>query len=494
MMHDSRDTSSSRHGDQQPVIAKLLSELKQCPLYAAQRLHELSVAAERAGRLHDALSFADAQVDVAKEANSPQTTILALLTRGKLLFKLNRFSDAIPELREALNLSASDPSLPAVHRVHVLYTTNHLIAASLWRQGDRVAAASAQNETTRLARMRFGAGSVEVLKSLCDQAFLAIEMHKPEAHILSLIDECAYEPTPAPERADRLLEIGQALYLHCLWDAATHTLRFATKLSADPVQKTEALLILANIACHRSDMRSLHHYVDKAESFWMDVAPRPHLERHIAHLRAMAALHEGCEETYREQMYKAQQRSELEEPRVEDLIQIQFVRAQVLRRSGLHEEARREIEEAQRLVDRAIVSPLTRCAILLQQAFCEHMEGNYHESNTLIDAALTITHEELDRNPVLDARGRTLKAHNLCSIFTYSEMSPHDVKAPLLAAKKNAESALRSLTDLNLDPLNRMALLRLLSEITNHLGLDAEQASYDNQLAMLREMYPDRDL
>ena len=466
-------------------------ELAQAPVHAAQRLHELSVTAENDNRFEDALAFADAHLRVAKEANATQSVVLALLTRGKLLFKTSKFSEAIPDLRDALRVSATDKSLPGAHRAHILYTACNLIGASLWRQGDRVAAATALNETTRLARTRFGAGSAEVVKSLFDQAHLAIEMRKPESELLSLLDACVQEPGCGPTRASHLLELGQALYMNCLWDAATYTLQVTAEVSSRPVEKSQALLSLANIASFKSDMADLHRFVDQAEALWMDVAPRPHIERNIAHLRAIAALHEGCEETYREQMFRAQQRGELEEPSIEDRIQIQFVRAQVLRRSGLHEEARYEIEEAQRIVERAIVSPLTRCSTLLQQAFCQQVEGNYTESNSLIDAALTVARNELDSNLILEARGRSLKAHNLYSIFTYSDTTGHHTSAPLLDAKENAESALRILHEQNIDHYTQKTLLRLLSGITNHLGLDVAQISYDRRLALLEARYPE---
>lgn len=493
-MRESRDTSSSQPSTAQPQVAKVLAELKQAPLAAAKSLHELSVAAEKEGRFGDALTFVDAELQVAREANATPTIVLALLTRGKLLFKTNRFADAIPELRDALRCSATDASIPAAHRAHILYTASNLIAASLWKQGDRLGASVALRETTHLARTRFGAGSPEVVRALFDEAHLAIENRRPDSELFELIDRCVQEHGVNQHRATQLCELGQALYMNCRWDAATYTLQIASEVSAHRLEKTQALLTLAHIACHRSDMKNLHRYVDEAESFWMDIAPRPPIERAIAHLRAIAALQEGCEETYREEMVKAQQRSELEEPTIEDRIQIQFVRAQVLRRSGLHDEARREIDEARRIIQRAIVSPLTRCSMLFQQAFCEQVEGNYHESNILVDKALAIAHDELERNVILEARGRSLKANNLYSIFTYSETSACAPSDSLLGAKENAETALRILADQNLDPHNRKILLRLLSGITNHLGLDAEAASYDRQLAMLEARHPELDL
>jgi hypothetical protein len=276
-----------------------------------------------------------------------------------------------------------------------------------------------------------------------------------------------------------------------MWDTASYTLQIAARVSDIPHQKTRSLLALANIALFKSDIGNLHRFVDQAESFWMDVAPRPHIERHIASLRALAALHEGCEETYREQITKAQQQGEIEELSIESRVQIQFVRAQVLRRSGLHEEARQEIEEASRILARGIVSPLTRCSMYLQQAFCEQVEGGYAESNTLIDAALEIARCELDNNVIIEARGRSLKAHNLYSIFTYSDTSLCGTNTTLNDSKENAETALRILNEHNIDHYSQKTLLRLLSGISNHLGLDAQQVSYDRRLAMLEAQYPD---
>lgn len=489
-MRDTRQTSSSQ-SNAQPTIDKLLVELKGVPLHAAQRLHQLSVTAEQENRLDDALTFASAHLSVAREANSTQSVILALLTRGKLLFKTNQFVAAIPDLQEALRQSAADASLPAAHRAHILYTACNLMGASLWKQGHRVEAAVALNETTLLARRRFGAGSPEVIKALFDQAHLAIEMRRPEAELLCLIDNCVREPSSTHDRASRLTELGGALYENCWWDVASYTLQVAARISDNPLQRTQSLLSLANIALFKSDMGNVHRFVDQAESLWMDVAPRPHIERHIANLRALAALHDGCDETYREQITKAQERGESEDLSIEDRIQIQFVRAQVLRRSGLHDEARQEIEQARRIVERAIVSPLTRCSMFLQQAFCEQVEGNYSESNALIDAALGIARHDLDNNVIIESRGRALKAHNLYSIFTYSDGCLSGTHTTLNDAKGNAETALRILNEHNIDHHTQKTLLRLLSGITNHLGLDAQQVSYDRRLAMLEAQYPD---
>ena len=489
-MRDSRHTSSS-HTSAQSIVENLLAELKGVPLHAAQRLHQLSTAAEQEHRLDDALIFANAHLSVARDTNATQSIILALLTRGKLLFKTSQFENAIPDLREALHRSSNERSLPDVHRTHILYTACNLIGASLWKNGDRVSAALALKETTRLARARFGTGSAEVVKSLFDQVHLAIEMRRPKTELLDLIDRCVREPSSTPDRATRLTELGEALYMNCMWDTASYTLQIAARVSDIPHQKTRSLLALANIALFKSDIGNLHRFVDQAESFWMDVAPRPHIERHIASLRALAALHEGCEETYREQITKAQQQGELEELSIESRVQIQFVRAQVLRRSGLHEEARQEIEEASRILARGIVSPLTRCSMYLQQAFCEQVEGGYAESNTLIDAALEIARCELDNNVIIEARGRSLKAHNLYSIFTYSDTSLCGTNTTLNDSKENAETALRILNEHNIDHYSQKTLLRLLSGISNHLGLDAQQVSYDRRLAMLEAQYPD---
>jgi tetratricopeptide (TPR) repeat protein len=478
----------------QGIIRNLLCELREVPLHAAQQLHHLSAAAEREHRFEDALTFTNAELKLVQEVKAGPGIILVLLNRARLLFKTNQFSDAIPDLKDALIRSASENSLSPDHRAHICYTASNLIGASLWKQGDRANAAVALRETTRLARTRFGAGSPEVMKALSDEAFLAIEMRKPESELLSLLESCVREPSPTKQRGSCLSEIGHVLYINGLWDAAASALHIASDLCDDRVEKSESLLMLANIACFKSDMKSLHQFLNQAEELWMDVAPRPHLERHIANLRAQAALQEGCESTYREQILIAQQRGECEELTIEDQIQITFVRAQVLRRSGLYPQARQEIEEAQRLVKRAIVSPLSRCSILLQQAFCEQVEGNYIESNTLIDTALSIADSELDHNTILEARGRTLKAYNYYSLFTYNGPPPHGMSSALLEAKSNAETALRLLTEQNLDPHSRKILLRLLSGIAHHLELNAEQASYDRQLAILEARFPNTTL
>jgi hypothetical protein len=330
-----------------------------------------------------------------------------------------------------------------------------------------------------------------VLKSLFDQAHLAIEMQRPEPELLALIDICVREPSSSPERASWLTELGEALYMNCMWDTASCALQVAARLSDNTLQRTQSLLALANIALFKSDVGNFHRFVDQAEILWMDVAPRTHIERHIANLRALAALLEGCEETYHDQITKAQQRGECEKISIEDRVQIQFVRAQVLGRSGLHLDARDEIEKARRIANRAIVSPLTRCSMFLQQAFCHQVEESYSESNFLIDAALDINRRELDTNMIIEARGRSLKASNLYSIFTDSDASFSGTTTILWNAWDNADRALRILDKHNIDHHTQMELLRLLSSVANHLGLNAQQASYDRRLEVLKAQYPD---
>jgi hypothetical protein len=119
------------------------------------------------------------------------------------------------------------------------------------------------------------------------------------------------------------------------------------------------------------------------------------------------------------------------------------------------------------------------------------MEENYDCSNELIDAALEISHTDLDNNSILEARGLTLKAHNLYRIFTYRETSSPQKSVPLLEAKESAEGALRILQDQKIDHYTQKTLLRLLSGITNHLGLNSAHVAYDQQLALLEAQYPD---
>jgi hypothetical protein len=142
-------------------------------------------------------------------------------------------------------------------------------------------------------------------------------------------------------------------------------------------------------------------------------------------------------------------------------------------------------------MDRAGLSPLAQCATLLHQAFYEQVEGNYSESNTLVDAALKIIERDLEGNPILEARGRTLKAYNLNFLFTYSGDAAPQSSELLQSAQESAEKALRLLTQNRTDPHTQKALLRLLSEITNHRGLTSTHRSYNQQLTKLEAKYPD---
>jgi tetratricopeptide (TPR) repeat protein len=489
-MWEPEPSQSPRNSSAGARITEVLAE-ETGPLYKAQHLHRLSIEAQRNGQLDDALAFADAHVTIAKEGGVSQNVILALLNRGELHFTMNRFPEATTDMREALLWSARDSSLATAVRNTNCYKACTIIGVSLWKKGDRKSAAPAVQETVRLARTLFPKGSAEVMSALFNQALLAIEMQRPEGEIRAHITECIHEPGAKPERASPLLALGDLLSMRCLWDAAVETYTAVCDLSSDNVEKTHALLSRAHIACYNSDMDAVSSLVAKAESFWMDVAPRPHLERHIARLRALVAFAEGNEDKYREEMYRAQQFGEGEAPSIEDQIQVIFVLAQVLHGSGMHDQAREKIVEARRLMDRAGLSPLAQCATLLHQAFYEQVEGNYSESNTLVDAALKIIERDLEGNPILEARGRTLKAYNLNFLFTYSGDAAPQSSELLQSAQESAEKALRLLTQNRTDPHTQKALLRLLSEITNHRGLTSTHRSYNQQLTKLEAKYPD---
>ena len=491
-MFDPKGKASPAPSTAKSLIATIISELKDQPLRAASRLHELAGKAEQDHRYLEALELSSAHLQLGQDITSGPVTILALITHGRLLFKTNQFSQAITTLQEALIQTSKEKTLPPAHSAHIRYTVCHLIACSLWRDGQLPAAARALTETTSLARTRFGAGSPEVVQNLFDRAFLALEMGESEAELTERIGACMKESGNAgiPERATKALELGTALYHHCLWDAASHALDWSATIAQCPSQRTLALLTLANIASYKSDFKALHEFIDRAEQLWMDVAPRPHLERHMANLRAIAALAEGCNETYREQLTLAQERGENEELSVEDRIQIHFTRAQSLRNSGLTDQARDEIEDAHRLVQRALVSPLARFSTYLQQSFCAYTEGRHDESNDFINEALIIARNDLNGNKLLEARARWLRAQNNYAIFTYSDPSSSNATRILLDSMRDGDAALQILTEGKLDPQARIVLLRLLGGVANHLDLPIQQAWYDRQLAILEAQHP----
>ena len=477
-----------------PLIRTILVEHRHTPIVATQRLHALAAKAESEGRLADALELSTANLKLSSEINNGPAAILALLTHGRLLFKATQYDEAISCVTDAVRKSAIEKSLTSEHQAHIRYTASHILGASLWRLGRHEAASRALVETTNLARDRFGAGSPEVIKSLFDRAFLALESRQDEISLLQatqkIVSEARLSSKTLPDLANQALELGAALYHHCMWDAASYTLDWARKLTHSPIQKTEALLTLAHIAAYKSDTRALYHFLEQAEELWMDVAPRPHLERNIAHLRAIAALGNGCDTTYREQIALAQQREEHEELSIEERIQLHFIRAQAFRHDGREGEAAREVEDAYILMRRGIVTPLAQFNTFLQQGFSEYTRGNHRQSNKLIDEALIIAHTKLDQNTLLEARARCLRAHNSYSLFTYSEPSSPEARVNLAEALRDGERALEILTDGKLDPHSRKVLLRLLGGVANHLDLPWKQATYDRQLALLEAQNP----
>lgn len=497
-MHESKERPSSQVTPVSPLISRILAEARIQPTLAAHKLHDLTAQAEQAGRFTEALQLASAHVDLARHLNASPSLILALISRARLNFKINQFEQAVTDSHEALNTVNRERGLPAAHTTHIRYTASNILGASLWRKGDLIAAERQLVDTTDFARTRFGAGSSEVIKSLFDQAFLATELQSKEALLIGrvkeIIQESRLRKEPIASVATQALELGRALHHHGLWDAASFTLDWAAQITTSPREKTEVLLTIANIAAYKSDTRALLHYVQKAEDLWMDVAPRPYLERHIANLRAIAAFTEGKEDAYREQIARAQLREEGEELSVEERIQLCFARAAGLRHAGFDEQAQSEVEDAYLLARRAIVSPLARFNTFLQHAFCEYTRGNFKESNKLINEALIILHQELDRNRILEARARALQAHNHYSIFSYSEHTASEARASLMSALQDGERALKLLTEGDLDPHSRKVILRLLSGVTWHLDQPWKQVHFDRQLALLEAEHPNTTL
>lgn len=490
-MHESKGRPTPPSTTLAPLISRIIKESQGNPIVATGRLHELCTKAEAAGHYSDALVLASAHVAIANEVKNGPALLLGLLDRARISFKTNQFENAITDSREALNLVMRERSLPPTHAAHIQYTASNRLGAALWRNGDLNAAERQLTETTSLARTRFGAGSVEAIKSLFDQAFLALELKPKEATMMGRVREIIEESRPvATSFSAQALELGRALHHHGLWDAASYTLDWATKITTSPLEKTEALLTIANIAAYKSDTRALLHYVEQAESLWMDVAPRPCLERHIARLRAIAALSEGREDYYKEQIALAQAREEGEELSIEERIQLHFTRAEALRNSGCDDLAKAEVEDAHLLVRRAVVSPLTRFNTFLQQGFCEYSQGNYHDSNRFIDEALSIVKAELDHNRILEARARSLRAHNFYSIFTFSEDSSPAARMTLKNALQDGELALKLLNEGELDPHTRKVILRLLSGVTGHLEMPWRQIQVDRELALLEAQFP----
>lgn len=490
-MYDSKEKTPPTSSGAKSLIAQTLAESNDQPLQAANRLHGLAATAENEHRYLDALEFSSAHLEISRKMQAGPAIILALLTHGRLLHKTNQFTQAISTLQEALIETSKEKSLPPPHLAHIRYTACHMLGCALWRDGQLPAASRALAETTLLARHRFGAGSPELVNNLFDRAFLGLNMGESEATLMERIKACIDEAGTlvGPEQAAKGLELGTELYHLCLWDAASYALDWSASRAQSPTQRTLALLTLANIASYKSDMKALHHFVDRAEEPWMDVAPRPHLERHIATLRATAALVEGCEATYKEQLALAQELGENEVLSVEDKIQLHFTRAQALRNAGLDEQARDEIEDAHKLVRRALVSPLARFSTFLQQSFCAHTEGRFDDSNDLIKEALVVASDELHGNKLLEARARWLRAQNNYALFTYEPFSSNATQL-LEESMRDGDTALQILTEANLDPQARIVILRLLGGVASHLQLPLQQAWYDRRLAVLEARYP----
>jgi hypothetical protein len=459
---------------------------------AAQQAHTHALEAEKKGALDEALTASSAHLKQASELQDPPTIILGHLTHARLLFKTGRFSETIAHARQALTHMSQATPLSEEALAHIRYTACHIMGSALWRDRQLLPASRALTETTNLARFRFGPGSPEVVDNLFERAFLAIEMNESEATIKERLTACRQEPERlgSTDRAAKALELGTALYEHGLWDAASDALEWSSSIEQCKTKRTLALLTLAEISSYRSDLRALHHYVNKAENIWMDVAAPPRLERAIATLRAHAALAEGDDEAYKEHLSLAQELGHEEELSAEDSIELHFTRAQAFRDKGLTEQAQEEIDAAWALVHYERVSPLSRFKTYLQQSFCAHIDERYHDSNTLINEALTIVDNDSNGRRLLEARAKLLRAHNNYELSLEENQNSSNAGDLLRLSMHDADEALTTFTTENHDPQARIVLLRLLKRTAKRLELPLQYAHYKHHLKVLKTQYP----
>lgn len=496
-MREKKENASRGSDDPKTIIDSVLKEHRYTPLAAASTLQELALDAENAGRFAYALAFNAAQLEEAELYSSAPYAIHGHLTRGRLFLKIHQPDVASGHIERALKLSSLEKGVPLELRNRVCYAATRLMSDVFAHKGDLVKADDTLQRCADIATSLFGESSKERIQAMYDRTLLAVPLNLTAPALLQRIAICRTEilkPSHLSqgERAHMAHTLGTILYTQGMWDEACFTLDIAASLSTNNLQKTESLLTIATIASYKGDTTTLSKVVDRAAELWMDIAPLPRIERYIAHLRSIAAISEGCSVTYHEQIKLAQEVGPDEELNLEERINVLFARATHMRLEGLESEAQSQIEEAHRITRRGVTSALSRFNLYLQRGYCEHVDGRFAESNSLVDEALIIAKKELKANPILTARALTLRAHNGYALYTFNEGPNHGARKALQSALRDGDGALEILTSHDLDPQSRKSLLRLLSGVANHLDLPVQQIRYDKELALMNWKFPEK--
>jgi len=487
----------SPDNDPQAIIDGLVRGSAPNSLETLQALQTLCLEAEERNDLRSALCYNAAGSEFIEIAppSFKSAEVTFQLTRGRLLFKNGQLTEAAEALRTALEVSAQTSFLSEEHRNLTCYQACHILAGIRHKQGSSSEAYRLLSMAHSFACKRFGEESLEAIGLLLEKAQTSIAA----SHCFKtfLIDSHACKRAILGrnqinnEQAGALaLDLG-SLYYECgVWDEASSLLQASVVLSSDTVRKTKALLTLAHISVHQTESSETSRYLDEAMSLWMDRAFPPHLDRHMANLRALVAQTEGDESKYLEYLQQACQKQPDEDISFEGQIELHCRRATFLRMKGFHEEAALEIEQAEMLVSRGIVSPAQRFKFALERGYVLYNEGNFDGSRENISRALAQIGESLQHNPILVARAHALRAYNNHALA--EEASDHSTASRHhKETLRDGEAALKLLSSADAEHSLQKQLLRLLIGTCQATELQRPIPKLEAQLERVLFRFPD---
>jgi tetratricopeptide (TPR) repeat protein len=483
--------------DAQTVIDHLIRGSAPNSIDTLQSLQTLCLEAEAHNDLSAALLYNEAGSEFIEIAppSFKAAEITFQLTKGRLLFKSGRLEEAADALRHALEVSAQMNFLSEDHRNLTCYQACHILAGVRHKQGNPAESHKLLSLAYSFGSKRFGVDSLEAIGALLEMAqssashtgtfktFLADALSCKRALLgpNQLTDE---------QTAAMALDLGSLVYEQGIWDEASVLLQASSELSKDILRKTKALLSLAHISFHQSETEEASRYLDEAMSLWMDRAFPPHLDRHMANLRALVAQAQGDESTYLQHLQQSCHVDPGEDLSFEALIDLHCRRATFLRLKGFQEEASLEISQAEMLVTRGMVSPLQRFKFHLEQSYVHFHDENFDTSIKYIDRALSELEDSGHRNPILLARAYALRAYNHHAQAQESS-EPSVAQGFRKQVLEDGERALKLLGPSDSEHSLQKQLLRLLIDTCQESRIKKPLPSLEARLGRILFRFPD---
>ena len=449
-----------------------------------------------------------------------------LIDHGRLLFKEGNYLEAVQNLHDALEASHGVEKLSPKQRHETCYYAMRVLAA-VRREDAKQSSLPSERELKysqalqaldaglESAEKLFGADSIQAATLLMEKVRVRRAMGANRELVLA--DSYMCQSTLLSDNLDRdqekaplALELGTVYYDYQAWEDATVLLQDATKCAKDIAVKTKALLTLAQICYHQSEISEVGLYLDQAENLWMDSAYPPHIERHVANVRGLMAQATGDEGSYMEYLKAACDERDLETLSLDGRVELLCRRATLHRLEGSVSSAAREIRKAKELVDdelealslerkskrrnrlshEQIISPTTYCKLLLELAYVEYESRNHPTAQAYCEAAITVASSKARGNPILLAQGYTLRAYNTHLALNEAE-AEHTSRFSLDDVMTDARMAFDLLDKANAGHRLQKDLLRLLIAMSENLDLPRQRKTFEADLERLLFRHPE---